>query len=120
MANTTDARPTASETRAPNMTAERISRPWSSVPSGYTHRPRASHHGGSNDSERLSVRKSNGLCGASHGANTAAMMQKMKTAYEIIATGERRKLQARSPSHAARARERKDGVETSEVATSFI
>ncbi len=63
--------PTASETRVPYMIVDSTSRPWSSVPSQYCARPPASHAGGANASCRFSVRRSNGSCGASHGANSA-------------------------------------------------
>jgi hypothetical protein len=48
--------------------------------------------GGDSASSRLSVLRSKGLCGAIHGANSAAPRQTTSTTAETIATGERRKL----------------------------
>ena len=63
-------------------------------------RSRACHAGGASASSRLSVRRSNGLCGATHGANSAAARQMASTMAETIATGDVRKLQAMSLFHA--------------------
>src|SRR4030095_16587353 len=120
MAKITDAMPTRSEMRAPNMIADNTSRPWSSVPRGNIALPLSTQPGGSRELERLSVRRSNGLWGAITGANTAPTTHSAKTASDTIATGEWRKLQATSPSHAARRRARSDGGGASVAAVSFI
>ena len=65
------------------------------------------HAGGDSASSRLSVARSNGLCGATQGANSAPARQIASTAAETIATGERRKLYARSLSPARASRERR-------------
>ena len=97
--------PTSSETRAPNMIADSTSRPWSSVPSRNAGLPPASHAGGGSASDRFSVRRSNGLCGAIHGANSARDdADREHDRRATIATGEWRKLQATSLSHAERRR----------------
>ena len=95
--------------RAPNMMADSTSRPWSSVPSGNAALPFSTQPGGRSESDRLSVRRSNGLCGAIKGAATAATTHSANTASDTIATGEWRKLHATSPSHAARRRARSEG-----------
>jgi hypothetical protein len=64
--------------------------------------PFSTHAGGSSDSERLSVRRSKGLCGAIAGAKSAATTHSRNTASESMATGECRKLHATSPSQPAR------------------
>src|SRR6185503_7666431 len=53
--------------------------------------------GGDSASSRLSVARSNGLCGATQGANIAPARPTASTAADTSATGERRKLYARSP-----------------------
>src|SRR6185295_13558772 len=67
-------------------------------------------------SRRLSVFRSNGLCGATHGAKRAAARQTTSTTAETIATGECRKEKAMSLFHAA---ERRTGS-TGSVALSVI
>jgi hypothetical protein len=52
--------------------------------------------GGANASSRFSVFKSNGSCGATHGANTAARRHTHNTMAETTAIGDR-KLYAISP-----------------------
>ena len=59
--SSTEARPTNSEIRAPYMMAERMSRPWSSVPSRYLREPSGSHAGGRRASLRSTVARSKGL-----------------------------------------------------------
>ena len=61
--------------------------------------------GGDSASSRFSVARSNGLCGATQGANIAPARHIASTAAETSATGERRKLYARSLS---RQRARRD------------
>ncbi len=63
---------------------------------------RPCHAGGDSASSRFSVARSNGLCGATHGANSAAPRQIASTIAETIATGEWRKLYARSLSTSQR------------------
>src|SRR5258708_22286147 len=53
--------------------------------------------------------RSTGLGGATHGANSAAARRAKSTTAETIATGERRRPYARSPSHQ---RARRDGAAT--------
>ena len=69
--STTDARPTNSEMRAPYMMVDRMSRPWSSVPSRKLRLPPSIQAGGRRASLRSIVARSKGLCGASQGANSA-------------------------------------------------
>ena len=72
MATTTEAKPTTSDSRVPYMIEERMSRPWSSVPSGKAQSPSGdSSTGGFSPSLRLSVAGSNGVCGASTGERKA-------------------------------------------------
>jgi hypothetical protein len=82
--------------RAPYMMADSTSRPWLSVPSRYIALPASVHAGGMKPSERFRAALSNGLCGASQGANTAPPTQMSVSSAAMITTGERRKLQARS------------------------
>ena len=88
----TEAKPTASEMRAPYIRADRMSRPWSSVPRRYLLEPAADHAGGKRASLSSSVARSNGLCGAITPANTEQTMQTNATSAAPIATGEVRKL----------------------------
>ena len=90
--STTDANPTSSEIRAPNMRADRMSRPWSSVPSRYLLLPPADQAGGRNPSDSSSVARSKGLWGATRLANTAQNTQMKAIAAATTATGEVRKL----------------------------
>ena len=96
----------ASEMRAPNMIADSTSRPWSSVPSrNIAWPPLDSTPAAGSASDRFSVRRSNGLWGATHGANSAANdADAGTTASDAIATGEWRKLHATSLSQAERRR----------------
>ena len=87
--------------RVPNMMAENTSRPWSSVPSRYPGLLPAMPAGGASASLRFSVLRSNGLCGATQGANRAAPRHTKRTIAETIATGECRKLQPTSLFQAA-------------------
>ena len=93
---TTEATPTNSEMRAPYISAERMSRPWSSVPSRYFVVPPSSQAGGRRESPSSSVARSKGSCGATQPAKTAQKAQTSATAAATMATGERRKLNHRS------------------------
>ena len=84
--------PISSDTRMPNRIAENTSRPWSSVPSQNFGLAPSCHTGGSEASIRLMVARSNGLCGATHCAKTAAKISTNATSAATIATGEWRKL----------------------------
>ena len=88
----TEAAPTSKEMRAPNIRADKMSRPWSSVPSGYLALPSLSQAGGKRASISSSVAKSNGLCGATTLANTEQNTQTKATMPAAMATGEVRKL----------------------------
>ena len=88
----TDANPTASEMRAPYISADRMSRPWSSVPSTKFALPSLVQAGGSRALARSSVARSNGLCGATQPANTAQNTQTSATSVAPMATGDVRKL----------------------------
>src|SRR4029077_8021429 len=93
MATITDAKPTSSDRRVPYMMDDRMSLPWSSVPSGKTQSPSAdSSTGGVSPSLRLSVAGSNGVCGASTGERKAAAMMKSVTAAAVTVIGEDLKL----------------------------
>jgi hypothetical protein len=92
IASSVAARPITSDMREPKMMAEITSRPWSSVPRRYVGLPRSVQAGGVKASRRLSVRRSKGLCGATHGAKRAARMQATTMAAARITSGERRKL----------------------------
>ncbi len=76
----------------PYMMADRISRPWLSVPSGLDQSASGIPTGGlklsSSDSDATSI----GSCGASQGANTAATTRISATSADPTATGEVRKL----------------------------
>ena len=78
--------------RAPYRIADRMSRPWSSVPSRNAGLPLASQAGGLNASSRLTEARSNGLCGATQGANTAPPTHTSAATAATIVTGEWRKL----------------------------
>ncbi len=88
----TDAKPTTSEMRAPNISADKMSRPWSSVPSAYLALPSVSHRGGKNASDNSRVARSNGLCGATQLAKIAQNRHTNATRPAAIANGEWRKL----------------------------
>ena len=88
----TEASPTASDMRAPYIRADRMSRPWSSVPSRNLRLPSADQAGGRRASLRSSVARSKGLCGATQPAKTALNTQASATAAAPTATGELRKL----------------------------
>jgi hypothetical protein len=88
----TDTTPTTSEMRAPYISADRMSRPWSSVPSRYLELPCALQAGGRRASLSSSVLRLNGSCGATQPANTEQKMQTSAMAAATIATGEVRKL----------------------------
>src|ERR1700674_2005835 len=90
--------PTRSDMREPKMIVERTSRPWSSVPRRYVGFPFGVHAGGVNASSRFSVFRSNGLCGAIHGAKSAARMKTAVTVAARMVRGERLKLWKISPS----------------------
>ena len=82
------------------MIADSTSRPWLSVPSGLDQSASAMPIGGlklsSSDSDATSI----GSCGASHGANTAATIRISAITADSTATGDVRKLYARSLSQA--------------------
>jgi hypothetical protein len=78
--------------RVPYIMVDRMPRPWSSVPSGNDASPPDKKAGGLKLSSRLRLARSNGLCGASQGENTAPSTQISTTAAETMATGARRKL----------------------------
>ena len=84
--------------RAPYISAERMSRPWSSVPSRYLRLPSLSQAGGSRASDNSSDARSNGLCGATQLAKSAQNTHRKATAAAPMATGEVRKLNQTSPS----------------------
>ncbi len=103
--NTTEAKPTSSDTREPKRIAENMSRPWSSVPSMKTRPVTALGSPGLvKPSIRLSEAASKAFCGAIHGANAAANNRIKTTALATIATGEWRKLHATSLSQACQRR----------------
>ncbi|KAG0732809.1 hypothetical protein G6F23_013954 [Rhizopus arrhizus] len=101
--NSTEANPTSSDTREPYSTADRMSRPWSSVPNRKSGLPPSSQAGGVLASMMLSDARSKGLCGAMIGANSAPSRMASVTAAAMMAPGERLKLCHRSLS-AARAK----------------
>ena len=68
IASATTAMPISSDSRAPKMSLESMSRPIASVPSGYAHEPPACHAGGFRNTALL-VRS--GGYGASTSANAA-------------------------------------------------
>jgi hypothetical protein len=88
----TEAMPTASEMRAPYMRADRMSRPWSSVPSTKLRLPPSLQAGGRRALPSSSVVRSNGLWGATQGANTAQNKQTAAMTDATMAVGEVRKL----------------------------
>ena len=96
----TEANPTASEIRAPYINVDKISRPWSSVPSRYMRVPPpmscgtacAAHDGARRAWSSTSVVKSNGACGATSSANNAQKIQMNATVAAPIAMGEVLKL----------------------------
>jgi len=88
----TELKPTNSEMRAPNISADKMSRPWSSVPSQYLGLPSALQAGGKRESASSRVARSNGLCGANQGAKTAATTQAKANNAATTAVGEWRKL----------------------------
>ncbi|GAB1382073.1 hypothetical protein MASR1M50_03920 [Burkholderiales bacterium] len=90
--SSTEASPTTSEMRAPYISADRMSRPWSSVPSQYLVLPPSIQNGGRRASDSSSVVRSRGLCGATQGANTAQNTHTSPTTAATMAVGERRKL----------------------------
>src|SRR5688572_595113 len=69
-----------------------MSRPWVSVPSRYCSLPPSIQAGGRLESMSCSVARSNGSCGATHGAHAEATAQASATSAAAIATGEERKL----------------------------
>ena len=91
-ANSTAPRPITRLIRTPYRMPDRMSRPWSSVPSGNVHCPSASQTGGMRLSIRFSEARSSGLCGATHGASAAPARIASSTSAAAMATGERRKL----------------------------
>ena len=88
----TDTTPTTSEMREPYISADRMSRPWSSVPSRYLALPPACQAGGRRASLSSSVVRSSGLCGATQPANVAQNTQTKAITAATIAMGELRKL----------------------------
>ncbi|MCY1383660.1 hypothetical protein D9M69_718090 [compost metagenome] len=100
--STTEARPTASEMRAPYMSAERMSRPWSSVPSTNSGLPPSCHTGGRRAFIRSSVARSKGLWGAIQLAKSAQTTQMSAITAATMAVGEVRKLYPTSLSSARR------------------
>ena len=96
--SSTEAAPTKSEMRAPNNSAEKTSRPCSSVPSGYLAAPPASQAGGSIESLSSRVARLNGSCGATQFANSAASTQTSAIMAAAIAIGELRNECQKSPS----------------------
>ena len=76
----------------PYMIADRTSRPWLSVPSGLDQSASAMPIGGLKLSIRDNDATSIGLCGASNGANTAAMPRIRAISADTTATGDVRKL----------------------------
>ena len=86
--NITEASPTKSEMRAPYISADSKSRPWSSVPSRYFRLPPSIHDGGRRESISSSEARSKGLCGATRLANSAQKMQTKAIKAASIATGE--------------------------------
>ena len=92
IANSTAETPTSRLMRAPNMMADSMSRPWSSVPSGKDQSASASGTGGLKLSIRFRLARSNGLCGAIHGASAAARISTAAMVADSTAIGERRKL----------------------------
>ena len=96
----TEAKPTANDIRAPYINVDRISRPWSSVPSRYMRVPPpiscgtacAVHDGARRAWSSISVVKSNGACGATSSANNAQKIQMNATVAAPIAMGEVLKL----------------------------
>src|SRR5262245_325223 len=71
--------------------ADSTSRPWSSVPSKKREFPPSIHAGGPWESNRLNCLRSNGSCGAIHGASTAASTMTRTTIAATTITLERRK-----------------------------
>ncbi|MCY1505159.1 hypothetical protein D9M68_393560 [compost metagenome] len=98
--NSTEAKPTSSDTRDPYSTADRMSRPWSSVPSRKSGLPPSSQDGGVLASMMLRDARSKGLCGATMGANSAPSRMASVTIAAMMAPGERLKLCQRSLSAA--------------------
>src|SRR5664279_4151379 len=96
--SSTDAAPTKSEMRAPNISAERTSRPCSSVPSRYLTVPPVIHEGGSIESLSSRVARSKGSCGAMKFANTAQATQTRATTAAVRAIGDDLKEYQKSPS----------------------
>ena len=90
--SSTEARPTANEMRVPYISADKMSRPWSSVPRKNDGLPPSDHDGGKRALLSSSVVRSNGLCGATHGANTAQNTQMKANKAAPMATGDDRKL----------------------------
>ena len=84
----TEQKPTSSEMREPKMIVDRTSRPWSSVPRRNFVSPSGIQAGGLKASSRLSVRRSNGLCGAIHGARNAAPKQITVTIAAMTVSGD--------------------------------
>ncbi len=81
-ARPTDTRPINSDSRAPNISRERMSRPASSVPSKKCQEPPLKQAGGILTNSRYC---SIGLCGASHGANTATNISTTSNAAATVA-----------------------------------
>jgi hypothetical protein len=78
--------------REPNMMVDSTSRPWSSVPSRNLGSPSGIQAGGLKASRRFRVRRSNGLCGAIHGARNALPKQTIVTIAATMVSGDFRKL----------------------------
>ena len=103
--SSTEAMPTSSEMRAPYISAERMSRPWSSVPNRYSLLPPSCQAGGSRASDNSSDARSNGLCGATTSANSAQNRHTAAMTAAAMAMGELRKLNQTSLSSARRHQE---------------
>jgi len=88
----TEARPTISEMRAPYISADRMSRPWSSVPRMYFQPPSSLQTGGMRASLSSRVVRSNGLWGATQPANSAQNTHTAAMSAATMAVGELRKL----------------------------
>src|SRR5271156_1105037 len=86
--------------------AERMSRPWSSAPSGKRQLPPASQTGGVVASSRFSEAGSNGSCGAIQGAASDAATRASATIAAATVTGDRRKLHHKSLSRTRRSGDR--------------
>src|SRR5262245_21470720 len=104
--------------REPNRIAEYMSRPWSSVPSGYVTWPPSNHAGGRRASIRFRVAGSNGVWGAMIGAAAAPKTSTSRTASASMTEGEDRRLYPRSLSQTWPRRDRQ--LELPEAVVSVI